>query len=71
MVNRAGFETDREAADRVHDEEKRLHEEEDRLAQARRSAPAEESAETTAVRVEPPTSATPTSEAPARPETER
>jgi uncharacterized membrane protein YdbT with pleckstrin-like domain len=76
MVNRAGFETDREAADRVHDEEKRLHEEEDRLAQARRSEPAEESTETTAVSVEPPTTTTPrgttpTPEATTRSETER
>ncbi len=71
MVNRAGFETDREAADRVHDEEKRLHEEEERLTQARRIAPSEEAAETTAVKVEPPTSTTPTSEAPTRSETER
>ena len=73
IVNRAGFETDQEAADRAHDEERRMHDEEERLAQARRRAPSstEESAETTAVRVEPPTTTTPTSEAPARSETER
>jgi len=35
MVNRAGFETEREAADRMHEEERRMHEEEERLAQAR------------------------------------
>ena len=73
IVNRAGFETDKEAADRAHDEERRMHDEEERLAQARRSAPSstEEPDETTAVRVEPPTTTTPTSEAPARSETER
>ena len=37
MVNRAGFETNQEAADRVHDEEQRMHEEEERLAQERRA----------------------------------
>ncbi|MEP6651014.1 MAG: PH domain-containing protein [Lapillicoccus sp.] len=37
MVNRAGFETNQEAADRMHDEEQRMHDEEERLAQARRS----------------------------------
>jgi hypothetical protein len=73
IVNRAGFETDQEAADRAHDEERRMHDEEERLAQARRSAPSstEESAETTAIGVEPSTTTTPTSEAPARSETER
>src|SRR3954470_14594881 len=30
MVNRAGFETEREAADRMHEEERRMHEEEER-----------------------------------------
>jgi uncharacterized membrane protein YdbT with pleckstrin-like domain len=38
MVNRAGFETSQEAADRMHEEERRMHEEEERLAQERRSA---------------------------------
>ena len=73
MVNRAGFETNQEAADRMHEEELRMHEEEERLAEARRSAPSstEEPDETTAVRVEPPTTTTPTSEAPPRSETER
>jgi uncharacterized membrane protein YdbT with pleckstrin-like domain len=37
MVNRAGFETEREAADRMHEEERRMHEEEERLAQARQN----------------------------------
>src|SRR6478672_5933590 len=36
IVNRAGFETDQEAADRMHQEEQRMHEEEERLTQARR-----------------------------------
>jgi len=39
MVNRAGFETTHEAADRMHEEERRMHEEEERLANERRSAP--------------------------------
>ena len=39
MVNRAGFETTHEAADRMHEEERRMHEEEERLATERRSAP--------------------------------
>jgi hypothetical protein len=39
MVNRAGFETTQEAADRMHEEERRMHEEEERLATERRSAP--------------------------------
>ena len=38
MVNRGGFETTQEAADRMHEEERRMHEEEERLAQERRSA---------------------------------
>jgi uncharacterized membrane protein YdbT with pleckstrin-like domain len=37
MVNRAGFETEREAADRMHEEERRMHEEEERLSQARQN----------------------------------
>jgi len=61
MVNRAGFETEREAADRMHEEERRMHEEEERLTEARRAAPpAEGSAETTAVTVDPSTSETST-----------
>ncbi len=70
MVNRAGFETEQEAADRMHQEEQRMHEEEERLAQARRRdpEPGERSAETTAVTTEPTTSTAP--EAP-RSETER
>jgi len=43
MVNRAGFETEAEAADRMHEEEQRMHEEEERLAEERKTA-----AETTA-----------------------
>ncbi|HEY6742363.1 MAG TPA: PH domain-containing protein [Lapillicoccus sp.] len=39
MVNRAGFETTQEAADRMHEEERHMHEEEERLATERRSAP--------------------------------
>ena len=39
IVNRAGFETTQEAADRMHEEERRMHEEEERLANERRSAP--------------------------------
>jgi uncharacterized membrane protein YdbT with pleckstrin-like domain len=39
MVNRAGFETTTEAAERMHDEERRMHEEEERLANERRAAP--------------------------------
>jgi uncharacterized membrane protein YdbT with pleckstrin-like domain len=42
MVNRAGFETERESADRMHEEERRMHEEEERLAQARKADPAAE-----------------------------
>ena len=38
MVNRAGFETNQEAADRMHEEEQRMHEEEERLAKERREA---------------------------------
>ncbi len=75
MVNRAGFETDREAADRAHDEETRMHEEEERLTEARRTAPpAETSAETTAVTVEPSTSETsekPETSTPTRSDPER
>lgn len=37
MVNRAGFETNQEAADRLHEEERRMHEEEERLAEAKRT----------------------------------
>jgi uncharacterized membrane protein YdbT with pleckstrin-like domain len=37
IVNRAGFETEQEAADRMHEEERRMHEEEERLAEARRA----------------------------------
>jgi uncharacterized membrane protein YdbT with pleckstrin-like domain len=43
MVNRAGFETEQEAADRMHEEERRMHEEEERLAQARRTESSETS----------------------------
>lgn len=39
IVNRAGFETTQDAADRMHEEERRMHEEEERLANERRSAP--------------------------------
>ena len=39
IVNRAGFETTQEAADRMHEEERRMHEEEERLANERRAAP--------------------------------
>jgi hypothetical protein len=71
MVNRAGFETDREAADRMHDEETRMHDEEERLTEVRRTAPpaqtsADTSAETTAVTVEPSTSEAPTRSEPER-----
>lgn len=61
MVNRAGFETDQEAADRMHQEEQRMHEEEERLTQARRREPGpdERSAETTAVSTEPTTTTAP------------
>ena len=70
MVNRAGFETNQEAADRLHDEEKRMHEEEERLAQARRAATSSgDSSETTAVTVDPAPSTTPESRT--RPEPER
>jgi uncharacterized membrane protein YdbT with pleckstrin-like domain len=70
MVNRAGFETNQEAADRMHDEEKRMHEEEERLAQARRGATSSgDSSETTAVTVDPAPSTTPESRT--RPESER
>ena len=76
MVNRAGFETNQEAADRVHEEEQRMHEEEDRLTQARRGAPSSgdstaSSSETTAVTVEPTTSATSTPEPPPRSEPDK
>ena len=37
MVNRAGFETEAETADRLHEEEQRMHEEEERLAKERRA----------------------------------
>jgi uncharacterized membrane protein YdbT with pleckstrin-like domain len=37
MVNRAGFETEAEAADRMHEEEHRMHEEEERLTKERRA----------------------------------
>ena len=68
MVNRAGFETNQEAADRMHDEEQRMHEEEERLAEARRSA---DSSDTTAVTVDPTTSTPSTPETTTRPEPER
>lgn len=68
MVNRAGFETNQEAADRMHEEEQRMHEEEERLAEARRSA---DSSDTTAVTVDPTTSTPSTPEAPTRAEPER
>jgi uncharacterized membrane protein YdbT with pleckstrin-like domain len=57
MVNRAGFETDREAADRMHEEEQRMHEEEERLTSARRAETTTERPETTETTVapEPPT----------------
>lgn len=75
MVNRAGFETTQEAADRLHEEEQRMHEEEERLAEARRSDPAasrpDRSTETTIVTAEPAEGATATPESPARPEHER
>jgi uncharacterized membrane protein YdbT with pleckstrin-like domain len=38
IVNRAGFETEAEAADRMHEEEQRMHEEEERLAKERRAS---------------------------------
>jgi uncharacterized membrane protein YdbT with pleckstrin-like domain len=68
MVNRAVFETNQEAADRVHEEEQRMHEEEERLAEARRSA---DSSDTTAVTVDPTTSTPSTPETTTRPEPER
>ena len=63
MVNRAGFETNQEAADRMHEEEQRMHEEEERLAQARR---ADDSTSTTSM-----TSTIPPPEPPPRSEPER
>lgn len=63
MVNRAGFETESEAADRMHEEEKRMHEEEERLAQAQRP-------ETSTVAVEPAESSTPRSESSTDPKNE-
>lgn len=56
MVNRAGFETTQQAADRMHEEEQRVHEEEDRLARTQRTETGETPEGTE------PTAATPTSE---------
>jgi uncharacterized membrane protein YdbT with pleckstrin-like domain len=72
MVNRAGFETNQEAADRIHEEEHRMHEEEDRLAEARRNAPSSSSSsDTTAGTVDPTTRSTSTPESPTPSEPDR
>jgi uncharacterized membrane protein YdbT with pleckstrin-like domain len=55
MVNRAGFETEAEAADRMHEEEQRMHDEEERLAKERRAGKesVEETTATPAPEAEP------------------
>ncbi len=62
IVNRAGFETEREAADRMHEEERRMHEEEERLAQARQTE------STTGPTTDPTTDPTASAESRTRPE---
>ena len=72
MVNRAGFETNQEAADRMHEEELRMHERRSgwpgpaQRPVLHRGAGRDDGGPGRA-----PTTTTPTSEAPARSETER